>query len=86
MRQQTEENELATISTIERQTRERLKFETNAAARPKNTNWKKLYPSLISLAPVVGVGLPWQLSAGTAPPVSSLARSPEKIMCPSALG
>jgi hypothetical protein len=29
---------LAAISTIERQTRERLMFETNATARPKSTN------------------------------------------------
>jgi hypothetical protein len=29
---------LATIKTIERQTSERLKFETIAAARPKSTN------------------------------------------------
>jgi hypothetical protein len=30
---------LADISTIERQTREELKFERIAAANPKSTNW-----------------------------------------------
>ena len=54
---------LATISTIERQTRERLKFEINAAASQKARTEKKRYP-YYGLGCNSACGLAVALSAG----------------------
>lgn len=43
--------ELARKSTIDRQTLERLKFETAAAASPKITNWRDAESIVILPAP-----------------------------------
>ena len=41
---------LATKSTADRHARERLRFETSAATRPKSTNWKDAESMTIGLA------------------------------------
>ena len=74
------------MSTIERQTRERLRFESAAVINPNSTNCRDAESIIVFLARIAMSGGVEAFSSGTAPLVSSLARNLKMIACPSASG
>lgn len=76
---------LVDSNTIERQTRERLRFERIAAAEPKSTNWIDGVSMSIFLALMQFVACV-VLNAGTAPLVRSFTSRLKIVACPPAVG